>query len=312
MQTTAEHVPSDVVTPLVPSRILSDAELKALSQRSNLPGAIRLAAHLTLLGLTGWWVAAASGWMLAPAVLALALVQVALFAPAHETMHQTAYASRWANAVVGWIAFAPSLQNAQFYAAFHYAHHRHTNVPDHDPELGTETPATLAGYVRRIVGVPYWTLRLQVIRDCCRGDLAAYPYINARQAPGVIRSVRAMSLVLALCAVGSAAIWGWQTPFLFWIIPQVIGQMPLRAYLLAEHTGCTLDRNGLTNTRTTLTNRLVRLLMWDMPFHAEHHLYPSIPFHKLEAAHAVIRDKLGFVQPGYARWNADFVRSLKS
>ena len=72
-----------------------------------------------------------------------------------------------------------------------------------------------------------------------------------------------------------------------------------------------MDRNGLTNTRTTLTNRVVRLLMWDMPFHAEHHLYPSIPFHRLGDAHALLRDKLGFVQPGYARFNAGFVRGLR-
>ena len=99
---------------------------------------------------------------------------------------------------------------------------------------------------------------------------------------------------------------------MFWLIPQLIGQPFLRGYLLAEHTGCTLDRNGLTNTRTTLTNRIVRLLMWDMPFHAEHHLYPSIPFHRLAAAHALLRDRLRFVQPGYARFNAGFVRSLRN
>jgi fatty acid desaturase len=97
---------------------------------------------------------------------------------------------------------------------------------------------------------------------------------------------------------------------LYWIGPQLLGQPPLRAYLLAEHTGCTLDRNGLTNTRTTLTWAPVRLLMWDMPYHAEHHLFPSIPFHRLADAHALLREKLGFVQPGYVRWNLGFVRSL--
>ena len=80
--------------------------------------------------------------------------------------------------------------------------------------------------------------------------------------------------------------------------------------MLAEHTGCTQDRNGLTNTRTTLTNAAVRLLMWNMPFHAEHHLYPSIPFHRLPNAHAAIRSKLEFVQPGYVRWNVGMVRRL--
>src|SRR5208337_3164800 len=39
-------------------------------------------------------------------------------------------------------------------------------------------------------------------------------------------------------------------------------------------------------------------------------LFPSIPFHRLAEAHELIRQKLGFVQPGYVRWNVGFVRSL--
>jgi fatty acid desaturase len=47
-----------------------------------------------------------------------------------------------------------------------------------------------------------------------------------------------------------------------------------------------------------------------MPFHAEHHMYPSIPFHRLPETHAAIHARLGFVQAGYARWNIGFVREL--
>ena len=147
-------------------RVLAQHELRALSSRSNWPGAIRLAGHVVLLGLTGWGVAVAQGWLVAPAMLALGLVQVALFAPAHETMHQTAFASRRANAIIGWLSFCPSLQNAQFYAAFHLMHHRHTNMPGQDPELLSPDPHTLLAYVARILGIPYWTLRLRVIADC--------------------------------------------------------------------------------------------------------------------------------------------------
>jgi fatty acid desaturase len=295
---------------MISDRVLTDGDLRALSVRSNWPGAIRLAVHLALLAAAGWLVAASSGWWTLPAIILLGVVQAALFAPAHETMHQTAFASRRANAVVGWLAFLPSLHNAQFYAAYHYAHHRHTNVPGDDPELMAPAPASVWDYVLRVAGVPYWAARLQVMRDGLRGDFSAHPYINARQAPAVIRSVRAGMAVVLAVAVASALLWGWRTPLLYWVLPQLLGQPFLRAYLLAEHTGCSLDRNGLTNTRTTLTNRAVRLLMWDMPFHAEHHLYPSIPFHHLEAAHGLIRGRLGFVQNGYAKWNARFVRSL--
>ena len=294
----------------VSGRVLSPTEVRALSGRTNADGAMRLGIHGALLLGTGWLVAIAGPWTLLPAMLALGLVQVALFAPAHETMHQTAFASRRANAIVGWLTSCPSLLNAQFYAAFHLAHHRHTQVPGQDPELDTQqVPTSIAAYVRRVLAIPYWRLRLRVIADCWRNDLSRYPYVGG-SGGRIIASVRAMSLTMAGGSLASAVLFGWMTPFEFWIIPQLIGQPILRAYLLAEHTGCTLDRNGLTNTRTTLTNAAVRLLMWNMPFHAEHHLYPSIPFHRLADAHLVLRERLGFVQPGYVRWNLGFVRQL--
>jgi fatty acid desaturase len=291
-------------------RVLSIQELRGLQGRSDLRGGVRLAIHGALLIGAGWLVVVSPGWTVVPAMFVLGLVQVALFAPAHETMHQTAFASRRANAIVGWLTSCPSLLNWHFYTAYHLPHHRHTQEPGLDPELGSAPPAFVGGYVLRVLGVPYWTLRLRVLADCWRGDLSAYPYVSAAMAPKIILSGRAMTVLMVGGSVVAAVVFGWTTPFLFWIGPQLLGQPPLRAYLLAEHTGCTEARNGLTNTRTTLTSAPVRLLMWDMPYHAEHHLFPSIPFHRLADAHGLIRDKLGFVQPGYLRWNLGFVRSL--
>jgi fatty acid desaturase len=291
-------------------RVLSNQQLRALQGRSDLRGGARLAIHLALLGGAGWLVALSSGWTVLPAVFVLGLVQVALFAPAHETMHQTAFASRRANAVVGWLTSCPSLLNWHFYTAYHLAHHRHTQVPGLDPELLMTPPASVSGYALRVLGVPFWALRLRVVADCWRGNLAAYPFVAAAAAPKIILSGRAMTVLMVGGSAVSAIVFGWATPLLYWIGPQLLGQPPLRAYLLAEHTGCTEDRNGLTNTRTTLTSAPVRLLMWDMPYHAEHHLYPSIPFHRLADAHGLIRERLGFVQSGYVRWNWDFLRSV--
>ncbi len=283
-----------------------------LSTRSDAKGLRQLALHLALLTGAGLLVALLPGWWKAPAVLLLGIAQAALFAPLHETVHHTAFANRRLNAVVGWLASAPGLFNWHFYQQFHLAHHRHTQDPVRDPELAPPPPSRVPGFIVKMLALPYWRARLRNLWDGLRGDLSAYAFINPATAPRIIRSMRAMAATLAGLALLSALLFGWETPFLFWILPQLVGQPLLRLYLFTEHTGCSMDRNGLTNTRTMLTTRPMRLLMWNMPFHAEHHLYPFIPFHRLGEAHAALRDRLAHLHPGYARWHAKHWKTLRA
>lgn len=295
-----------------PVRAPQPAAMMHPAGRSDARGLAQLACHLGLLLATGALVAVLPGWWKAPAVVALGIVQAALFAPFHETMHQTAFASRRLNAVVGWLAGAPGLFNWHFYQAFHLAHHRHTQDPERDPELLQQRPPmVLRPYLLRMLGVPYWRSRLRFAVDGLRGDTAAYPYIHPAAAPRIIRSMRLMLAFVAAAALASALAFGWQAPLLFWVLPQLAGQPFLRLYLFTEHTLCSEDRDGLTNTRTVLTTRFIRLLMWNMPFHAEHHLYPFIPFHRLAEAHALLRPRLAHVQPGYAAWHRDFLKAIR-
>ena len=291
-------------------RVLSGPEVRALSVRSDALGAARLSVHVALIAAAGWAVAVAPLWAKVPAVLLLGIAQSALFAPVHETMHLTAFRNRRANAVVGWLVACPSLLNWHYYAVFHLAHHRFTQDPVRDPELNPPAPAALDRYLLRVLAVNYWRARAKVIVDCWRGDLSAYPYIPAASARQVITSVRAMCVAMAAVALGAGWLWGWWVPLAFWVVPQLVGQVFLRLYLLTEHTGCEETPNGLVNTRTTLTNAAMRLVMWNMSYHTEHHLYPSIPFHRLPAAHRAVKDRLGVVQDGYARWHVGFLRQI--
>ncbi len=83
----------------------------------------------------------------------------------------------------------------------------------------------------------------------------------------------------------------------------------MRLCLPTEHTLRTIDDNGPTNMRTTLTKGLMRLLMWNMPFHAEHRLHPPILFYRLPVARAALR--LGMRQRDYAHWHVGIVRMLR-
>jgi fatty acid desaturase len=81
--------------------------------------------------------------------------------------------------------------------------------------------------------------------------------------------------------------------------------------LLAEHGGCPFVADGLRNTRTTLTLAPLRRLMWNMPFHAEHHLYPSLPFHALGRAHRQLAPALAELSPGYLAVHRRFLTDLR-
>jgi len=151
----------------------SAAEMKGFAARSDAQGWRQLALHVALLLATGTLVALAPGWWVMPAMLLLGIVQVALFAPFHETAHYTAFEHRRVNAVVGWLSGAPALYNWHFYQLYHTAHHRFTQDPERDPELLTPPPTTLDGYLLRVLSVPYWRFRMIILWDGLRGDLSA-------------------------------------------------------------------------------------------------------------------------------------------
>ena len=55
--------------------------------------------------------------------------------PMHECVHRTAFASRTANVIIGWIAGVLSFYNSTYYRHYHSWHHRYTQDPTRDPEL---------------------------------------------------------------------------------------------------------------------------------------------------------------------------------
>ena len=95
------------------------------------------------------------------------------------------------------------------------------------------------------------------------------------------------------------------------MLPLVLGQPFLRAYLLAEHGLCPQVANMFKNTHTTFTNRVIRFLAWNMPYHAEHHAYPAVRFYKLAQFHALTRDQLVSTSDGYLRFHMEYRRSVQ-
>src|SRR5699024_11056425 len=162
----------------------------------------------------------------------------------------------------------------------HLAHHRHTQDPARDPELAEPKPQTLGQYLWVITGIPYWRAAVVNLYRLAAGRTADMSYLPAREQRQAVREARLFVALYAALAVAGLTLIG-SVVLMYWLIPVVLGQPFLRLFLLAEHTGCSQTADGFTNTRTTLASAPLRWLTWNMPYHAEHHLYPAVPFHAL-------------------------------
>jgi fatty acid desaturase len=292
-------------------RVVPADVLKRLYARSDWRGLAQTSAHLALLMAGGGLVLAVRGtWWALPALLLQGIFVNALFGAMHESVHYGSFKKRWACDVLAFFSGAAILNNAGFYRHYHYAHHRYTQDPDRDPELITSvTPSTWKNYLFRVSAIPFLMLRARDIflfPFSYRGDV---DYIHPSAWGEVRRWGRWLLALYAVLIVGSivlhtdAVLW-------VWFIPLLIAAPLLRMYLVCEHTLCPYSDDGFANTRTTLSNPLVRFLMWNLPYHAEHHLFPSIAFHNLPEAHRYLRPHLKHIGKSYLQVHGDILRSL--
>jgi fatty acid desaturase len=277
---------------------------------SDRAGLRHLAGHLGLLITTGTLVTLARGsLLLVPSLVLHGVVLVFLFAPLHESLHRTAFRSRALNDAVAWLAGLVLLLPPNWFRAFHFAHHRYTQIEGRDPELEVKRVETWPDYLIHLSGWRYWRGMARLLARNALGRIAA-PYVPQSLEPRLVREARVMLAVYAVVVLLSVAFRS-DAALLYWILPVVLGQPFLRGYLLAEHTGLPFVEDFWENTRTTLTGAPVRFLAWNMPFHAEHHAYPGVPFHALPELHAREQAKLKAVSPGYVAFHREWQARLR-
>ena len=157
--------------------------------------------------------------------------------------------------------------------------------PGSDPELEDAKPTGSVGYAVELSGIPWWIGKLKTHFQIARGRVGRLRVPERQDAAGgrAVGALAALRLRRWRSALRSRC--GQPLFVTYWLLPVALGQPLLRAILLAEHTGCSEDDDALSNTRTTHTILPVRFLMWEMPFHAEHHRYPALPFFALARAH---------------------------
>ncbi|WP_151635440.1 fatty acid desaturase family protein [Noviherbaspirillum aerium] len=282
--------PSSVVPARSQMRLDHDL-LKQLSRRA--PGRLLLQTLLEWLCIAVLIATAIHAGHIAVSLLCMLLIatrQHALLILMHEYAHyQFSRRHAWLNDMLGdALAALPFFLTVHGFRRNHMPHHRHVKTGADSNWVSALEVAryqfpktraqTYAEMFKHVLG--WYTLK----------ELSHYAFdagmsVNLPPAARRFRSVYAL-VVLALIACFDL----WWTVLLYWIIPLatfLMGILYVRD--VSEHFG--MPSEGIAGARTMLSNRMGRLFIcpYGINFHAEHHLYPSVPFHHLKSLHAALQ-----------------------
>lgn len=246
-------------------------------------------------------------WWLLPIYAATVLVvggwtQNRLAVLIHESSHYMLFRNRLVNELAAnlFVAF-PLFAVMGNYRGIHWAHHRHVNDPEHDPDLqrlGVHQPRDfpigkwqfLWKYVlvqlspHRSISYLRGRARYAVVPIGMRSEAQNFEWLSPR-ASKLLRRGYLLSLVAVLTWCG----W-WPEFVLLWLVPMFTVYPAVLFLREIAHHGNYPDNGDFTNSRVYEGKWLEREIFF--PFseqnHVLHHMFPAIPWHKLRKAHAVM------------------------
>ncbi|MGI9645513.1 MAG: fatty acid desaturase [Ilumatobacteraceae bacterium] len=280
--------------------------LAELHERTNARGIAEAALWLVLLiGLGVAAVLAVGAWFAVPLFLAYgALYGGAADARWHEFGHGTATRSEAVNTSVYYVASFLLWRGPTLWRWSHFRHHSDTIVVGRDPEIQIPRPPTIRRFVFNYTGVingPKALARL-VRHAFGRIDEDARDFIPPGELRKVVWESRIFVAILAgvvAVSIATASI----VPLLLIGLPTIYGTWLMVFFGHTQHLGLQEDvLDHRANSRTFYTNPVFRFLYLNMNYHVEHHMFPTVPYHKLPALHAELRDALP--EPNPSIWRA--------
>ena len=235
----------------------------------------------------------------------------------HEAAHHLLFPNRGMNDwVAEWLLSRPLLgAGVASYRKVHLQHHRFTQQPiDPDLNLSAPFPISRSSFWRKVwrdlSGQTAIKQHAALVRSVLRKPSAG----NVREANSpapprmsVLARRLGPNLLINLALFGGfVALGKGYLYLLLWVLPELTWR-PLitRIRNIGEHAVVPDNSDKLRNTRTTLANRLERLLLapYFVNYHLEHHLLASAPCYKLPMVHRLLVRKGMLarmeVQPGY-------------
>ncbi len=232
----------------------------------------------------------------------------------HYCTHDTFVTSRRWNYVLGVVFGCITVLNFALYRPYHMQHHKHL-FTDKDPEPTNRTITSKLQYTFEMLAPLFFLDNwAQSIKTSIR---AGVPNIFGREAPYLsetdkcrVLANNVVLLVWLMFMVGMTVRFGVAIVWLYWL-PLFVSFMLANVFILPEHyqTDSFIGRNTL-NSRTITSGPVTRFFVVGLNYHAEHHLYPAVPFHNLPRLNKEIGTEMKHRQTSYISFHWTLVRSL--
>lgn len=292
--------------PKVQRNLIDEPTARRFAEPSLPTWLLAVGFEWSMIAATLWLCAVRSEWWVwLAAIFFIGTRQHALGVLAHEGSHFLVCKSRYWNDLLGNCLTAyPLGLSIQGYRTTHLQHHWYLETPDDPSRVSVEKhtkdwtfPMSRAYFVRMLLK------DVTGLSQKSEASLLRYLWdIPGGRASHLIRMFSVQALFIAFAAANGML----HAYFLLWLLPLFTVTVTIyHVRAIAEHSGLGEQEHRyrrnyvdpLTVTRTTTMGAVARFLFapYNISYHIEHHLYPSVPVFKLRALHETLREK-----PAYA------------
>jgi len=302
---------------------LNRETIRALSERSNLHGVLRVALFSGSLVLLAWLSIVVTRLHGALAILPL-YVYWFLYgfwvALGHELQHKMVFRKSWerVSEVIYFLVQVLMWNSPRYARISHRLHHRYTMVREVDPETDWPeviTSAWLRKYLSRLlqsiflIGVPRSlgsAIRLQVERICGKKDRMMRDHCSENDCRRI--RIESTAILGYHFLVVAGALWFWTLwPILLITVAWQIGSAMESLWHSTEHIGRAHNVNDQRlATRSVRVSPFIRLLYGGLDDHVDHHLFPSVPSMNLPRLHRLLARELAPTRSMIGCWREMF------
>ncbi len=292
---------------------LTGEEVKTFAKRSDLHSWFAICCvyvfGAAIIIVTSRW---PSVWTIVPGFLLIAGLQHNLSILQHEAVHYLLLKNRKLNDWVGNVLLSYPIGFTMHYRHIHFAHHSHLGEETDPDRVNYEPyPSTLAFFlsvfVKNITGMSAVKQSLAMAGiGKHEEDDHEEPEEQPKAAASRWHLVGIATAQLILLGIFTL-LGNWWLYFVLWLFPLLTLAKTLTNMRNAvEHTAITDPTKPFARYRTILSPMGERFFLapFNFNYHAEHHLYPGIPYYNLPKVHRTLAKQSAYhkyiqIIPGY-------------